>query len=627
MIRSMLQDLTVRHKIVALTIAGLVILGLVIVSSSQPDLSKMEALYNRGQFQAARVGLAQALQKEPEWHEARFLLAQTELSDGRQVAALEQMGILAEAGWDITEFEVRLNRWLASDPPDLETAKQIVDFSVQAMEQIPQWDWLREFGLKVAVDWALEELPGYLSHLGERDFDNYWSLVEQGWFSAVESGAWETAWQVSGAIDKTYERYNASGYPGLEFRVRLVASMGHLEVIWAELQAKFPEDCLVAVARAISMPRDQGLDWLVEWEGHNQVAPEAVAFYSTMKGRRLILGVEKLKTIHLANIESEDLLSIALNMVDDEVKFMLLLDYLAQDPEMVQQVEIAKLILEVPEPEWQIDAAWGVSASEDGSKVMLHQYGEQPFLFNLSSGDEVTFPASFSDYFLSPDGSKVAVMQDSGWGYSILTYSGQGEMIQELGIDSRMSLIGWRDSNSLWLSALGVDYGFSLCVLDLSDGTISKLDIDLHRQTWFQPGPGGRIAWFRDKEVGLWDGDSVSVYSYGDSVNALAWSLDGTSLIVTIDSELHIQNIGGNLVALDLPRGRIPLYFELFLSWRSRDELYFNYSISNRQTMLAIYNVRTGKTTMTGILNPSMVVGNRVLAHGNDGRLLIYNLH
>ena len=635
-----LQKVLVSNKKIVLAIAGLIILVLIVIYPGQRDLAKLEDLYGRGQFQAARVGLEQALTKEPQWHEARALLARLELADGRPMEALEQMRVLTGFGQDIVLLERQFSRWLDSGQLDRGTAKLVVDFIFEKMEESPQWEWLGTQGFNLAFRWVPEEIPGYLLSMGEETFSQNMFSVSWGWNEALNSGDWDVAWALSDALDSLTFR-SAGG----QYRAHLVMHMDPENTqLWTALQAKYSGDCLAALGRASSMPGN-GLEWLAEWERGNQVIPEAAEFYSAWKSF-LIQGADTVQATHLDNVQLEQLLHVALADAGNKTKLTIILEFLAQNPEMAEQLGLFKLAAGAPEPDWVFTDSsitssglpryfeGGPGLSEDGNHIILRE-GDGDFLHNLATGKRNEFPVLPLHW--SPDGSKVAVTEwrdEGNLRINILqVYTDQGELLHETKLTD-LTFIGWKNSSNIWLYRHG-GLRVSLVSIDLANGRESKAKIpELPNTSILRVGPGGRLAWFRQRQVGVWDGTNVYNYEFEDDVSALEFSPEGNKLALMMDGQLYIQSLGGGLDHLDLPlvsyeypvlwrnRYEVYNYFQVIervseppqlLSWRNKDQLYISCPLDNNQSMLGIYNLSTGEINMTGIINPASVAGSRVL--------------
>ena len=562
-----------RSKLVALTIVALVIIGILIFYNNQPDLNKMEALYNRGQFHAARVGLEQALQKAPERHEARTLLVHTELSDGKPLQALEQMLILAEAKWDTLSVEVAFRRWMRSEQLDEDTAMLIIDFVYQESDRIPQWEWLREVGVDV-VRANLPPSPILTSHY--------------------------------------------SWVPGMEFRAWLLDNVNPDSSFWTKLQAKFPQDSLAAVGRARSMSSPQGLEWLSQWESSNEIYSVEAGLYS-LKKSSILHGMDTMETAYLNHVFPQDLLAIALAAVDNRVKLVFLLDYLEQYPDMGDLLEVARQAVDAPEPEWRIPAGVISNLTEDGNKIVLRK-DDKIILHEIATGQRVELPAAGFAPFISPDGSKVAQLETSYDGWIAHIFTDQGVKVQEYKTDNWMYSVGWKDSSNLWLTKHERTYPEqNLFVLNLATEKVSRFEAIPPAEEYAQMrvGPGGRLAWFSEEKVGVWDGQEFWEYEYQADISGLDWAPDGSRIALTMGKDLYVQDIGGEFAALDLS-GEHDNYYRPFLSWRNGDELYINYPLGRAVQMLAIYNLKTREITQTGIVNPQEVAGNRVLLFSGD---------
>ena len=637
-----------RAKYAGIVSVLIIIFAIIIIYPRQNDLKSFEALYNQGQYHAARAGLEQALRTDPEWYQARAILAHLELAEGKPVEALEQMMIMERGGWDITPLKIEFETWLNSEQLDPVSARLVLEFVISGR---PPWGWLKSSGLELAFQWAPDLVPQYLLRLGEREFRENWPIVSRGWHDAQQFGDWETAWAVAVILDNlSFNIWPSETHSlGTYYRSMVVARMYPDDPqLWTKLQSRYPRDCLAAVGKAASLPPDQGLGWLADWESTNQVTPEAASFYSTWKSL-IIQNANQVFTPQLAHVEPGQLLYVALTDAGNQDKFMLILEYLAHF-DMAAQLEILKLAVH-PQPELVLRDMVGMSLSEDGNHVILMEVNnslenEAAFMYTIDTGKRAEFPPL--PLIWSPDGSRAAVTQWNVLGdeteQKLLIFGNQGEL-QELKLDTYSTLIGWKSSDSLWISReeLGSRHSsVSLHFLNLINGSMSRADDvpDLPPTAVYRAGPGGRIAWFQGQSIGIWDGANVLIMELSNDVSDLHWAPDGTRLLLTMNNRLYTMGFRTGLRALNLPElsqgqrifgrtreeafSRYPIdrdsYVPRVLAWRSPDELFLDYPIGNRHSILAIYNVSTEKITMTGVINPKSVAGGRVLVCTSDSK-------
>lgn len=121
------------------TFIGTTVLCLIIFSNPH-QLSKYQAMADRGDISACIAEMYSALSKKPDWHQGRAFLADLEIKQGQIGSAAGHVLILAEAGLDTNDLETALNRHWG---PELETVLE------QALNL--EWHWPRISYIRAAI--------------------------------------------------------------------------------------------------------------------------------------------------------------------------------------------------------------------------------------------------------------------------------------------------------------------------------------------------------------------------------------------------------------------------------------------------------------------------------------------
>lgn len=127
-------------------IAGLIIVGVVVglvvllFTPDSRDLSRYQALLDRGIVNACMDELNQQLKEDPSWHEGRAFLAEVEIEQGRLESAAGHIILLAKAEYNTVNLEVALVRKGSPLP-----------LAVLAHAFTEDWHWPRHLYIQVAL--------------------------------------------------------------------------------------------------------------------------------------------------------------------------------------------------------------------------------------------------------------------------------------------------------------------------------------------------------------------------------------------------------------------------------------------------------------------------------------------
>lgn len=619
----------VRNKKLPLTIVVLSALSLLVLVPRQPDIEKLQALMERGNYPAAREGAMQVLARTPEAHSIRDMLVKICLVEGNFHEALEQLLFLADSGWDTRPREFEFNAAIPALEPD--AGENLLALVIAALDGHPQWAWLREFGLKILVQGdSLSLIPLYLGKLNPEDYISYEDLISQAWRKTLDSGQRAIAWQATVAMDNLQQIEEINYWyswqedyfpPRFLFRAQILLSW--LDQDAAELvalQQSQPLDPILAAGRG-----SVDLGWLLEWEGNNPIEDEYAGVYSYIKAQ-VIGRADQVEKRHLANITPRHLLKSV--DISNRPKLQVVMAYIDENFPGTGDTELLRQALAAPEPPAPVWTVEGYSHGEltgDGGLVLSEyspDFGTTYRYQNPKTGDEYVLPQG--NYYWSPDGSKVAIIP--WWGeYKLETYTSKGELLTRLGGIANIEQVGWQDANSLWIvrPKLVPQVG-NVKVLtnyDLGTGSVQELpDMPkLSREGIFFFGPRGRVAWRDGYTIGVYQGGQVFTLKFDHYAEVLSWQPRAQGLIINLDNGYYFYQPGGIPQELDLPALGSPV-----IAWLSKDEFTWEFFMAG-QTMLGVYNLKTGAVAMTGIVNPIDVVGNLVLARGSNN-LYLYDL-
>ena len=616
--RTMIVAATVLMVFVALMIPG------------EADLAKLHDLLDRGNYQAAREGARQVLARKPESHAYRELLAMAELASGRPVEALEHTLILAGTGWNTETLMEELNKARTDIGQDAEITISVLELLTERLPEHPDLGWLKTFGLNLLIEGdAVNMAPGFLDHFHQADFETHSYLIGRIW-EAVHSGGLEAAWRTAEILDTrgVEIRGYSSNLPGYSLRTSFfTVGRSQSEVDpeqWIALQENFPQDPLLALMRGVAMD-SAGLAWLTEWESVNQVDGEVLDIYQAFKVS-VLARAASVEPEHLASLPPLFLFQAAMGDAINKDKLEIILDYLDGQPELANysiNLEAARLALAAPAPKWTIPKHGTFGMFLEGDWLRISKWpnpstGNIYEYYNLLTEQEFQLPGSPS---WSPGGKQLAVQNLE----SLVIYNAQGVMVSEFPRQSNlMQAPFWRDEENLWLSIYADD--LTLYMLNTNDGTVTKAEgiPEGVNANLFWYGPGGMVAWYEGNDFCIFDGEKVITiqqFHQDDNVWVGSWAPDGSGLIIARDAEFLYYEIGGRLRHLDLPESGYNT-----VSWLNDDEFTWEFPIGVGQRMLGIYNLKTGKTTMTGIANPVNVSGNRVLVNSGFGEIYIFEL-
>lgn len=625
MLNQIKEILRGRMQLIALGLIGTVILALALAPST-PDFARLEELTQMGNYQAARIGLEQALARNPDWHEARALLAEAELGDDRLDQALAHLLVLARQGRDTRSLESKFNRWLRQgNAVDTDSSAQALEM-IMADKTFLEWEWLTNFGLNLAFI-CLDKTAQYLLFLGENQLFSAWDTVQAGLSRLLDRGEWETLWQVAAAC----EGFATESWLHGNFFI----SRGELihvlkPEVWPDLQNRFPQDALAAIGYALSLPPGEGLAWLRQWEGQNPL-PQPIETYSQLKSI-LLLESPGVKPEDLIFVTGAGLVTAAIE-ARHQTNQVLPGMIAARWEELGGDPGLAAAIGLVPQPIYQETAAsfWDIELSPDGKHLIFGPSATwEQLIINLDSKEQTAIPYYPAKW--SPDSTRLYIGAEGG----ISVFSAQGKLLQNYDLGFAYFPVGWRDEKSIWLTS---DNFGKLHVLSLSGGQIEPVieakDLHLGGDPYaeFFPGPQGRIAWQSGGTVGVWDGQKIATYRFSGWLNGISWYPDGSGLILELGEGLYSQPLRGQAKPVSLPQS---IRGARFMGWRNSHEMYLSVPLEDTlHRQLMIYNEITGDVTLTEYFNPHKIAGQRVLVSyftsgfpRNQGktRLLVYDL-
>jgi hypothetical protein len=401
---------------------------------------------------------------------------------------------------------------------------------------------------------------------------------------------------------------------------------------WLGLQESFPANVLIAIGLAQSMLPNEGLDFLVGWHNSHEV-PDELVYYYTSALQNLIVKADNVSLFQLENIRTDYLIDSAIQDATNKSKLSTILDYLEQRPEFMaefkDELPIIRLALDAPAPSWYFSDSQADGLSPDGEWVRFINIDGSANIkyYNLETGVEFILPST--PHHWSPEYTDI-VFQDS---HLIKIFNLQSGQVQEYQIGDGV-LVGWKDNSHLWIAeSVQTESGQKneLRVLSLNGGDITPMGGSPKIAEAFISGPGGKIAWIQEHEVGVgvFDRDQLYFFQYPyaeyEYINLFDWTPGGSGLVLTLYETLCIQRLDGSIEKLSLQRSEYFASYPRFYAWRNENEFYWCYKVGYHD-MLALYNISNKRTTLSGIFNVTAVAGNRALATGGDGKVYVYDL-
>lgn len=581
------QGLHLKQKIALCT--ALVLAATLLLLPARQNHDQLRALYQQGNYMAAQAGLQQALKKDPKWHEGRFMLADIELKSSRPVAALEHMIILSRARQNIAPLASRLSAWYITNPPDPQLGRETMAIIIDNTHS-----WLRGLGLRLAFFWCPEEAPEFframrvLSEEDERTISSYILILQ-------EADEWETLWHIATSLDqhiiKTYNSYRNKVFTHFYD--------SYQPEKWRALQARFPEDSLIAAGWALH--GGGGLAGLRNWEGNRQVSQDDEMYYSFVKSRLVNLAAE-VRSEDLANILPDHLIEAArreINFPTSPDKLEDLLNNLA-GVIPTAAFDALKRASELAPPAITRTGNSYISyqLSPEGGLLHLEYSPGNLAIIDLKANREYQYSGEAGKITWSPDGNLFVTQNNT-------VFNAQGQRVADQSLFQGYTVLGWRDKDHLWLSRRGDYYQFAI-----SSGTmerVSSISTTFEPQE-IHPGSGGSFLLKDSKQILIWDGVETTEFSYSHDIQRITWLPAGNGVIIQMNYELHLQHLSGDLVQLDLPLDTV------VMGWRNDNEAYVWLRLFDVNSELGIYNLSSGQLTYPGILSPKAAAGNWVVS-------------
>lgn len=258
----------------------------------------------------------------PDWHGPRAQLAQLLLDEGKAVAALHHMLILAWAEWDMADMQTELVG-LISDNPYLAQ-----DCLNTLASQRSGWLWPKELSVQIAtgtdhVDQVLANLPPLLKNNSQHPLAEA-ALAK--YLSSKPLVAWDIGLMMTDKLGQVV-------YTILQLPVEEQS-----EII-AAIQTKSPKEPLTSVLTAAQLGGEAGLEMLIALE--DNFSPWDLGQYTEIK-LQLLLQVlpNPLEEKHLRNLQFAKAIALAdpiHPLTDPEQSFvldlLLAMEGLGQEPQ------------------------------------------------------------------------------------------------------------------------------------------------------------------------------------------------------------------------------------------------------------------------------------------------------
>lgn len=559
-----------KHRTLLLR-AGLVLalgLGLAILAfNTDPGLEKFEAVYQRGEYEICSAELIKALDRNPDWHEARKLLIQTQLAAEQPTAALKNWLFLVDSQHrtgldskiqtaltncqtdDIGEIRLTLKEYLTANPDSLAIWELLIDWEIsrselrQAMEHLAQvarlghrltdseitiaqalsldqglkilteiesaepgfW-WAKEMKLRLAVEHqAVEKFPVFLEGYHQPADE---MIMAKWWEQALDQG-------LPVALELALETGDQSLVEGV---LALAEVTGPDNPELPELLERMPTEprLLALQAWGEESPRDC-LNALLELEAQGYVPENTLAY-----GRDKFALIQRLSGVEpqwLDFIPPDLVIKQALEWQDSRA--LVLVDWLEFNGSGDQRIKADVLRQVLTYQGSTPELLWSSSKKTRGNVLSLAPGGKwiipwsSPALefVNLDTGQaQAKLGTTHTNVVWSPNGQKLAIVEPGPPYECLRGYTPETNYCQLIPLPyPQMKVLGWRDNTSVFASS-HLD--------DSEEPMVKVLLIDI------------------ETEEILWESESKTVDPVLTSTNSLAWlRRDGNKLTVEAQGE------------------------------------------------------------------------------------------
>lgn len=167
-------------------VAAVGIVGVLLLTGNDRDLSNYQAMLDRGDVSACKDGLYRQLKRDPDWHEGRSFLAQVEMEEGELESAVSHLIYLAARDVNIQVLEDRLLSLLVKQPV----------INQEAIAVLTEGEWPLAFSLRYAL--ALND-PEYVTSAYRTLMETYpnHQFLEETWQSMLNNKQLALAWGVA----------------------------------------------------------------------------------------------------------------------------------------------------------------------------------------------------------------------------------------------------------------------------------------------------------------------------------------------------------------------------------------------------------------------------------------------
>lgn len=491
----------------------------------EESLTKYQAMYDRGKYEACIDGLTEVLVRNPDWHEARDLQISAMLAEGLPVEALENLLLLLKSDYTSASESWVLNKLAASEPPVLGKGRALLEANLEAQ---PEFDKARVFLIR--LDLAANNPGSALLHLltlaqrgkttqplneevaaGCKEIDDFWAVLNQ--VSSTDTAhAWADEMKLRVALKlQNKDLFITQIKKLLESDTRLSDNL--IQEAWHfALRTDFTAAMTLAVqqdrqdwmrtalSEAAQLDSAEAnrqlpalLDLLVDYE-ESDLFPDALIFNRITRDFEYDYGTDKWKLIQAAemyspkyfqHIEPSLIFAQALAWREERPeKALALADWLEAKCSDTDEVSLLRQILTFSEtPPLEIwtgapcpELAADLALSPDGSWLICAYSSETAFV-NLNSGKVHKFPSPASDWVWSPDSLRAIGLTQDTLEPALLSVSVTGGETQSpcvlpLPSCSEATLLGWQD-NSTALLSLSFDKEVKAVSIDCESGQIT----------------------------------------------------------------------------------------------------------------------------------------------------------
>jgi hypothetical protein len=271
----------------------------------------------------------------PDWHEPRARLAQLLLEEGKAVAALEHILVLAWGDWDVSDLQQNLLALIEDKPDHAQGCLTLLG------QQRQSWLWPKELAVQIAilsdqVEPILANLPALLKANAQHPLAE--AALEK-YLDSDPLAAWGIARLMSGKLGQVV------------FAILQLPAQEQADLV-PQILEKYPQEPMATVLAAGQLGGETGLNMLLSLEDEG-FQPWNLGQYSEIKLRLLLQALPApLEDRHLRNLPMAKAIALAQpvrSLTPPEQSFvldlLLTMEEMGQEPPDANQYSYAKSAL------------------------------------------------------------------------------------------------------------------------------------------------------------------------------------------------------------------------------------------------------------------------------------------